>query len=104
MLNNKLKRRDKNRKFLQSDFLKKNRRGTLGETVTWFIAIVIIFGIVLASTWISFGMSKVKAITIGDVRTDLGKNSEQLATKTSIAEQINNQNQQIIDNLLKQNG
>lgn len=82
-----------------------SKRGTLGETVTWLVAAMIIIVAILVFVWLSFLMSKVKAINVGDVRTDLGKNSEQLAIKTSIAEQLNNENKQQIENILnRQNG
>lgn len=86
--------------------LKINKRGQIGETLTWFVAILIIIAVMIIFIGLSFLMSKTKAISIGDIRTDIGKNSEQLATKTIIAEQLgSNVNKQEIDDILKeQNG
>jgi hypothetical protein len=86
---------------------KKDRRGQgIGETLTWVVAGLIILMIVIVFFFLSFLMSKIKVISIGDVRTDLGKSSEQLAVKTNLAEQLtNNENKQQIDDILKkQNG
>ena len=82
-----------------------SKKGQIGETVTWIPATLIIIGILLIFIGISFLMSKSKAIGIGDVKIDLGKNSEHLAIKTSMAEQLNNQNKDKIENTLReQNG
>jgi hypothetical protein len=83
-----------------------DRSGQIGETVTWFVAALIILMVVIIFVFLSFLMSKTKAINVGDVRTDLGKNSDQLTMKTSIAEQLsNNENKQEIEDILKkQNG
>jgi hypothetical protein len=86
---------------------KLNKKGAaIGETITWIFAIFIIIGMVVISIWISFLMSKFRIINIGDVRTDLGKESEQLTIKTSIAEQLsNNEDKSRIEDILKdQNG
>lgn len=94
--------------MLNYKFKKLNKKGqsTIGETLTWFIATVIIVVVILVFVWISFLMSKVKAVNIGDVTTDLGKNSEQLTMKTTLAEQLgSNVNRQEVDSILKeQNG
>jgi hypothetical protein len=82
--------------------IRKDKRGQVGETITWFVAALIIIVAALIFVWISFLMSKTKAISIGEVRTDLGKDSEQLAMKTSLAEQINSENKQQIEDILKQ--
>ena len=83
-----------------------SKKAQIGETITWVFATLIIIGIVLIFIWISFLMSKSRFIGVGDVRTDLGKESEQLTTKTSIAEQLtNNENKSMIEDILKkQNG
>jgi Na+-transporting NADH:ubiquinone oxidoreductase subunit NqrF len=85
---------------------KLGKKGQIGETITWVLATLIIIGIVLISIWISFLMSKSRSISVGDVRIDLGKESEQLTTKTSIAEQLtNNEDKSMIEDILKkQNG
>lgn len=82
------------------------KKAQIGETITWVLATLIIIGAVLIFIWISFLMSKSRIIGVGDVRTDLGKESEQLTTKTSIAEQLtNNENKSMIEDILKkQNG
>lgn len=87
--------------MLKNKLNKRDKRGDIGETVTWFIALLIILAIVLVSVWISFALSASKAIVVGDVKTDMGK-SVQLAMKTNIAEQLNNENKQQIEDILKQ--
>jgi hypothetical protein len=79
-----------------------NKRGEVGETLTWVFATLIIIFVIIFFVALSLLMSKFKTINAGDVQTDLGKNSEQLAVKTSIAEQLNNQNKQEIENILQQ--
>jgi ribosomal protein L27 len=98
---------------------KSNKRAQIGETITWFIATVIIIGVLLIFIWISFLISKAKAVSAGDisylisgtktisgVSTDLGKESAVLAGKTMLAENItNNEDKQAIEDILKkQNG
>jgi hypothetical protein len=83
----------------------KNKRGQVGETVSWVIATIVIIGVLIAFLWISSLLSKVKAITAGEVRSDLNKESVVLTGKTSLAHKLeNNKNKDVIDNLLKENG
>jgi Na+-transporting NADH:ubiquinone oxidoreductase subunit NqrF len=83
-----------------------SKKAQIGETITWVFATLIIIGVVLIFIWISFLISKSKSISVEDVRMDLAKESEQLTTKTSIAEQLsNNENKLMIEDILKkQNG
>ncbi len=85
--------------------LRCDKRGQIGETLSWVIATLVIIGILVIFIWISVLMSKVKTIGIGDVRTDLGKESAVLNEKTALAHQLeNNKDKEIIDNLLKKDG
>jgi len=86
-------------------YRKIGKKGQVGETVSWIIATIIIIGILLIFIWISFLMSKVKIVKVGDVETDI-KESNLLKEKTSFAHQIAGyRDKEIIDNILKeQNG
>lgn len=85
--------------------ISRNRSGQIGETATWIVATLIIIGTMILFILFSFLMSKTKAVGAGDVKTDLGKNTERLSVKTSIAEQLNSQDKQNVENILnEQNG
>lgn len=85
------------------NYRKIGKRAQVGETITWIVATLIIIGILLIFIWISILMSKVKVIGIGNLKTDLTKESVSLNVKTSLAHQIaNNKNKEIIDNILKE--
>ncbi len=86
-------------------YRKIERRGQIGETFTWVFATVIILVIMLVALWISFLISKTKLIAVANVNSDLEKESTVLTVKTSLAEQLNSQNKQMIEDILKkQNG
>jgi hypothetical protein len=80
----------------------KAKKGQVGETISWLIATLVIIGVLLLFIWISVMMSKVKVIAVGDLRTDSGKESVILTMKTSLANQLNNENKEVIDNILKE--
>ncbi len=86
------------------NYRKIGKRAQIGETITWIIATLIIIGTLVVFIFFSVLMSKVKNIAIGDIKTDLTKESVSLNVKTSLAHQIaNNKNKEIIDNILKEN-
>jgi Na+-transporting methylmalonyl-CoA/oxaloacetate decarboxylase gamma subunit len=84
----------------------KNKRGQVGETISWVIATIVIIGVLLIFIYISTLMSKVKQISEielsvsgSDIKTEL------LTEKTSLAHQLaNNRNKEVIDNILAENG
>jgi hypothetical protein len=81
----------------------KNKKGQIGDLVVWIPATLIIIGVIILFVYISLAMSLVKAVHVGDVQTDLGNASSiRLNVKTSIAEQLNAQNKETIDYILKQ--
>ncbi len=83
----------------------KNKKAQIGETLSWVVATLVIIGILLIFIYISVLMSKVKIISVGNVKTDLEKESQILNMKTSLSHKlVNNENKDIIDNLLKENG
>lgn len=85
------------------NYRKISKRGQVGETITWLVATLIIVGILIIFIFFSVLMSKSKVIAIGDVKTDLTKESKSLDMKTFLAHQLaNNKNKEIIDNILKQ--
>jgi len=84
---------------------KLGKKGQVGETVSWVVATIIIVAILLIFIWISVLMAKVKTVGIGDVQTDSGTKVDLFAQKTAMANQLdNNQNKEMIDNILKENG
>ncbi len=79
-----------------------DRRGQIGATLTWLVAVIIIVAALIIFVAISLLLAKVKAVSVGDVRTDSGS-SEQLAMKTTLAEQLtNNRDKQKIEEVLKE--
>jgi hypothetical protein len=85
---------------------KLNKKGTLGEGITWVIATLIILMAVFIFIWISSLISKTKAIHPGDIRIDMEEESTSLIMKTSFAEQLtpSKDNQKIEEILNEQNG
>jgi len=81
--------------------LPRSRSGQIGETVTWIIATLVIIGILIIFLVVSSFMSKIKAIHVADVETDM-KESNLVKEKTSFAYQLTNyKNKDIIENILK---
>ncbi len=84
--------------------LRYNRSGQVGETASWLIATLIIIGILIIFIYISVLMAKVKVIGIGNLESDLRKESQVLMMKTSLSHELaNDKNKEIIDNILKEN-
>jgi hypothetical protein len=78
-----------------------NKKGQIGETVSWLVATLVIVGILIIFIFISVLMSKAKTIAIGDLQTDINKESS-LQVKTNLAFNIENKNKNDINEILKQ--
>ncbi len=82
----------------------KSKKAQVGETTAWIIATLIIIGILIIFIYISVLMAKVKVINVGNLKSDLGKESQVLSMKTTLSHVlVNNKNKEIIDNILKEN-
>lgn len=80
------------------------KRAQIGETISWVVATIIIIGILIISIYISTLMAKVKNIEIGDLKTDLEKESIVLSMKNSLSYNLSSdKNKEIINNALKEN-
>ncbi len=84
------------------NYKKIDKKGQIGETMTWIVATLIIIGVMLLFLFFSLLMSKSKAINVGELKSDTVNVIEKSTVKTSLAEKLNNQNKEIIDNVLKQ--
>jgi hypothetical protein len=81
---------------------KLDKKGQTGETVAWIIATIVIVGILIIFIYASVLMSNTKGVSIGNLQTDLEKESKVLTEKTAISNVIlNNKNKETIDNILK---
>jgi hypothetical protein len=80
-----------------------SKRGDIGKTITWIVATIIIVGILILFVYISSVMSTTKIFKVGEVNSDLGKESQVLSMKTSLAYKLNNSNKEIIDKILGDN-
>jgi hypothetical protein len=79
-----------------------NKKGQTGETVAWLIATLVIVGILILFIYASVLMANVKGVSIGNLQTDLEKESQVLTEKTALSNIIlNNKNKETIDNILK---
>ena len=88
---------------LSRALLPRSRSAQVGETVTWIIATLIIIGILILFIFISSLMSKIKAIRVGNLETDI-KITNLLTEKTSFAYQLTNyKNKEIIEGILEEN-
>jgi hypothetical protein len=80
-----------------------NKKGQTGETISWIIATIVIIGILILFIYLSTLLAKVKTIDVGNLRTDLSKNSLVLAEKTSIAHQLaGDKNKEVIDQIISE--
>jgi len=80
----------------------KYKKGQTGETVAWLIATLVIIGILILFIYVSVLMANVKGVSIGNLQTDLAKESQVLAEKTNLSNVImTNKNKDTIDNILK---
>ena len=78
------------------------KKGQIGETVSWLIATLIIVGILILFIYASVLMANVKGVSIGNLQTDLSKESLVLTEKTNLSNVImNNKNKDTIDNILQ---
>ena len=79
------------------------RKGQVGETVSWIIATVVIIGILILFIYISILVSKTKAIGLLNLQSDVADKPELLMQKTSFSHQIaGNLNKEIIDKILEE--
>jgi hypothetical protein len=79
-----------------------SKRGQIGETVSWLIATLVIIGILILFIWASVLMANVKGVSIGNLQTDLAKESLVLTEKTALSNVImDNKNKDTIDNILQ---
>jgi hypothetical protein len=79
----------------------KSKKGQAAETVSWLIATLVIVGILILFIYASVLMANVKGVSIGNLQTDLAKQSLVLTEKTNISNVImSNKNKDTIDNIL----
>lgn len=79
------------------------KRGAIGETITWTVATLIIIGILIIFFVISSLMAKLKTINFSEVKSDIEEISPVLETKTLIAHNIaENKNKESIDKILEE--
>ena len=86
--------------------LRFNKKGQVGETVSWIIATIVVIGIVVFFIYVSILISKTKIIQTLSLQSDVAEKPELLLHKTALSHQLTgNLNKEFIDNLLKsQNG
>ncbi len=83
----------------------RNKKGQIGETISWVIATLVIIGILIIFVYISVLMSKVKQLEDTELTSDSGEKIELLTEKTSFAHQLaGDRNKEFIDNILVENG
>ncbi len=80
----------------------KNKRGDISKTITWIVATVLIVGVLILFIYISSVMSNIKVVKVGEINSDIGKESLVLSVKTSLAFNRNNTNKEIIENILEE--
>ena len=66
---------------------KRNKKATVGEAMTWFIATIIIVFILLTFLYVSSLMGKAKILTPDYIRTS-ASGTERIQVKTLLAKQI----------------
>lgn len=78
-----------------------DKRGAIGETITWTAATLIILGILVIFLVLSSLLANLKVVNSYNVKSDVG-DSPVLEVKTSIAQDINSENKEKIDETLKE--
>ena len=78
-----------------------DKRGAIGETITWTAATLIILGILVIFLVLSSLLANLKVVNSYNVKSDIG-DSPVLEVKTSIAQDINSENKEKIDETLKE--
>lgn len=79
------------------------KNGAIGETLTWVFATPIILGALISFMIISLFLFNVKAINLGDIKTNIAEESPVLVVKTFIAHDIaEDRNKETIDNILEE--
>jgi hypothetical protein len=85
--------------------LKFNKRGQVGQTLTWVVATLIIVGVLIFSIIFSVTLAGIKDWSgkkiWGTVGSDLNENSQILETKTILAYELNSENKEQIEEILK---
>ena len=91
-----------------SDFkikkLNYNKRAQISQTLVWILATILIIGILIISILFSFSIAKVKQIlgqTAGQVNSGLGNSISFLEMKTYLAYQLNSNNKDKIEEILR---
>jgi len=81
-----------------------NKKGAVGETITWVVATLIIIAILIIFLFLSSLLAtKIKILNLDDVKSDVDEDSPVLAIKTALAHQIMiNENRELIDNILEE--
>ncbi len=97
-----IKNKARNPACMTRALLPRNCSGQTGETITWLVATLIVVGILIIFIYASVLLSNLKTVGIGDLNTDLEKESIVLNEKTFLAEQINGNNKEMINSILKQ--
>jgi hypothetical protein len=82
----------------------KDKRGQIGETITWIIATVVIIGVLIFFIYLSVLISKTKIIQTLNLQLDVSEKSELLTQKNLFSYQLTNDlNKEMIENILKEN-
>lgn len=77
------------------------KKAQIGPTLTWIFATLIIFSILAFFVFASIGLSKLKFIGVGELKSDLEKESLILEGKTNLAYELNSINKKIIEEAIK---
>jgi hypothetical protein len=78
-----------------------NKKAQIGHTLTWVLATIIIIFVLLIFIFASAGLSKIKFIGVGELKSGLNEESSILEEKTNIAYELNNANKEIIKEAIK---
>ncbi len=83
------------------NYIWKNKRAQVGETVSWIIATLVIIGILIIFIYISVLMAKVKGGGIIGFKAESEKGNQILSGKTLIAHNLaDNKNREMIDKII----
>ncbi len=84
------------------NFIVKNRKAQIGESISWVVATLIIIFVLLIFVYFSVILSKTKSLKLETKETSEDSSSNWIDTKTEIAYQINSANKNKIENWISQ--
>ena len=90
-------------KLVPYNFFPKNRKGQIGETITWIVATLVLIAILIIFIFASVALSKVKTLKT-DIKANAADSADLINAKTQVAYSISSVNKNKIQLWISQEG